>query len=112
MTARDAAGQPEIALDAHIRLAGPVSNGGERILRRGYSFTDGIVPETGTMDGGLRSARQAGALSDSCSNVPFGRAASLEEKWRKPGDEVWPSQVFACPPGLRPSQDWGGALLG
>jgi hypothetical protein len=85
------------AADSPIRLASHEHNGGTRILRRGYSFTDGIVPETGTMDGGLRSARQAaGALSDSCSNVPFGRAASLEEKRRKSGDEVWPSQM----------QDW------
>jgi hypothetical protein len=22
------------------------------------------------------------------------------------------SAVFVCPPGLRPGQDWGGALLG
>ena len=47
------------AADSPIRLASHEHNGGTRILRRGYSFTDGIVPETGTMDGGLRSARQA-----------------------------------------------------
>ena len=33
--------------DAHIRLASSEHNGGTRILRRGYSFTDGIDPHTG-----------------------------------------------------------------
>lgn len=27
--------------DAHVRLAHPETNGGARLLRRGYSFTDG-----------------------------------------------------------------------
>jgi len=31
-----------IPADAHIRLAAHENNGGLRILRRGYSFTDGI----------------------------------------------------------------------
>ena len=42
-----------IALDAHIRLAGHAANGGERILRRGYSFTDGIDPVDRQLDAGL-----------------------------------------------------------
>ncbi|MGH3138605.1 MAG: Dyp-type peroxidase, partial [Gaiellales bacterium] len=46
-------GEPVIAADAHIRLAAPSTNGGERILRRGYSFTDGIDPATGELDAGL-----------------------------------------------------------
>ena len=47
------AGGPVIPPDAHIRLASFEHNGGTRILRRGYSFTDGIDPETGTLLGGL-----------------------------------------------------------
>ncbi|HEX4465695.1 MAG TPA: iron uptake transporter deferrochelatase/peroxidase subunit [Solirubrobacteraceae bacterium] len=46
-------GEPVIAPRAHIRLAAPSSNDGERILRRGYSFTDGIDPDTGELDAGL-----------------------------------------------------------
>lgn len=46
-------GEPVIAADAHIRLAAPSTNDGERILRRGYSFTDGIDPATGELDAGL-----------------------------------------------------------
>ena len=46
-------GQPAIPADAHIRLASPEHNGGIHILRRGYSFTDGIDPQAGTLLGGL-----------------------------------------------------------
>jgi deferrochelatase/peroxidase EfeB len=51
--ARQADGLPVIATDAHIRLAGHAANDGEKILRRGYSYTDGIDPVTGQLDAGL-----------------------------------------------------------
>jgi deferrochelatase/peroxidase EfeB len=44
---------PVIPMDAHVRLAAPKSNDGIRILRRGYSFTDGFDPELGQLDAGL-----------------------------------------------------------
>src|SRR6202043_3826485 len=43
-------GTPLIPLHAHIRLA---REGQRRILRRGYSFSDGRDPRTGTLDAGL-----------------------------------------------------------
>jgi deferrochelatase/peroxidase EfeB len=46
-------GQPVIPTDAHIRLAAPQMNHGAEILRRGYSFTDGVVEELGELDAGL-----------------------------------------------------------
>jgi len=49
----NAAGALVIPSDAHIRLAAPVTNGGIRLLRRGYSFTDGIDAGTGHLDAGL-----------------------------------------------------------
>jgi deferrochelatase/peroxidase EfeB len=42
-----------IPTDAHIRLAAPEMNHGAEILRRGYSFTDGVVEELGELDAGL-----------------------------------------------------------
>jgi deferrochelatase/peroxidase EfeB len=42
-----------ISADAHIRLASPKTNGGEAILRRGYSYTDGVDYRTGELDAGL-----------------------------------------------------------
>jgi deferrochelatase/peroxidase EfeB len=46
-------GEPVIPADAHIRLAAPEANGGMRMLRRGYAYTDGIDPRTGLLDAGL-----------------------------------------------------------
>ncbi len=46
-------GKPVIPDNAHIRLAAPAENDGLRILRRGYSFSDGIDPVTGELDAGL-----------------------------------------------------------
>lgn len=46
-------GSPVIPANAHIRLAAPATPGGVRILRRGYSYTDGIDPRTGQLDAGL-----------------------------------------------------------
>ncbi|MFN8024998.1 MAG: iron uptake transporter deferrochelatase/peroxidase subunit [Acidimicrobiia bacterium] len=45
--------QPVIPIDAHIRLSAPSRNGGAKLLRRGYSFTDGIDPVTNQLDAGL-----------------------------------------------------------
>lgn len=42
-----------IPAHAHIRLASPETNGGVRILRRGYAYTDGTDPRTGLLDAGL-----------------------------------------------------------
>lgn len=53
LTARAASGELAIPSDAHIRLAAPAENNGLRLLRRGYSFSDGIDPVTGELDAGL-----------------------------------------------------------
>jgi deferrochelatase/peroxidase EfeB len=45
-------GEPIIAEHSHVRLAHPDSNGGARMLRRGYNFVDGN-DELGRLDAGL-----------------------------------------------------------
>ena len=102
-------GAPLVAADAHIRLAAASAEGNERILRRGYSYTDGIDPQTGLLDAGLffiafqKDPRQG--------FIPIQRrlAASdaLNEYIRHTG-----SAVFACPPGVGPGGWWGDTLLG
>jgi deferrochelatase/peroxidase EfeB len=47
------AGDMVIPLDAHVRLASHQENGGVRILRRGFSFSDGIDPMTSELNAGL-----------------------------------------------------------
>jgi deferrochelatase/peroxidase EfeB len=39
--------------DSHVRLAAPSNNGGVALLRRGYSFTDGLDDRLGQLDAGL-----------------------------------------------------------
>jgi deferrochelatase/peroxidase EfeB len=99
-------GQPAIPAHAHIRLASFEHNGGTRILRRGYSFTDGIDPQTGTLLGGLffiafmKNPAQFVRLQQSLA------ADALNEYTHHTG-----SAVFACPPGLHPAQRWGDTLF-
>ena len=101
-----AAGQPAIPARAHIRLASFEHNGGTRILRRGYSFTDGIDPQAGTLLGGLffiafmKNPAQFIRLQRSLA------ADALNEYIQHTG-----SGVFACPPGLNPGQYWGDNLF-
>jgi deferrochelatase/peroxidase EfeB len=107
--AQDAAGQLVIPADSHIRLAAPENNAGIRILRRGYSYTDGIDPVTGQLDAGLFFIAY---LQDPHKQfVPLQRKLgvndSLNEYILHKG-----SAVFACPPGVQDSKDyWGRTLL-
>jgi deferrochelatase/peroxidase EfeB len=104
--ARSAAGAPVIPADAHIRLASHEHNGGTRILRRGYSFTDGIDPQAGTLLGGLffiafmKNPAQFIRLQQALG------ADALNEYIHHTG-----SAVFACPPGIRSGQRWGDDLF-
>jgi deferrochelatase/peroxidase EfeB len=102
-------GHPVIPTDAHVRLASPEFNGGERILRRGYSFTDGVVERLGELDAGLfficfqrDPRRQFVAIQRR-----LGRAEALGEYIRHVG-----SALFAVPPGARPGGYVGESLLG
>jgi dye decolorizing peroxidase len=51
-TATSSAGTPLIATNAHIRLTNPANNGGATMLRRGYSYDEGLRAD-GTPDAGL-----------------------------------------------------------
>ena len=105
-TMSGADGQPAIPVDAHIRLASHEHNGGIRILRRGYSFTDGIDPQTGGLIGGLffiafmKHPSQFVKLQTSLATD------ALNEYVHHVG-----SAVFACPPGLSRGQHWGDTLF-
>jgi deferrochelatase/peroxidase EfeB len=104
--ARGSGGQPVIPPDAHIRLASFEHNDGTRILRRGYSFTDGIDPQAGTLLGGLffiafmKNPAQFVQLQNALA------ADALNEYIHHTG-----SAVFACPPGIHPGQHWGDSLF-
>jgi len=105
--AKGADGESVIADDAHIRLASPETNNGIRILRRGYSYTDGIDPVRGTLLGGLffiafmRNPSQFVTLQQR-----LGTHDALNEYVKHTG-----SAIFACPAGLQPGQHWGDQLF-
>ena len=109
LTAVTAAGQPVIPMDAHIRLAAPASNGGYRILRRGYSFTDGIDPLTGELDAGLFfiAFQKDPRLQFVPLQRQLGSHDALNEYIKHTG-----SGIFACPPGVATGGWWGQSLFG
>lgn len=51
LNAKNADGSPVIAEDSHTRLAH--GDGTQQILRRGYSYVNGLDPKTGQLDAGL-----------------------------------------------------------
>lgn len=107
-TATDAAGTPIIDPVSHIRLASPEENGGLRLLRRGFSYTDGIDPRTGQLDAGLFFI--CFQKDPRTQFVPLqrklGSMDSLNEYIKHTG-----SGVFAVPPGVREVGDWFGKAL-
>jgi deferrochelatase/peroxidase EfeB len=50
---KDSNGTPVIPMNSHVRLASAQENGGVRILRRGYSFTDGVDQSLSELEAGL-----------------------------------------------------------
>jgi deferrochelatase/peroxidase EfeB len=98
-----------IPADGHIRLSAPASNGGAMLLRRGYSFTDGIDPVTGELDAGLfficfqRDPRG--------QFVPIQRLLAENDALNEYIKHVG-SGVFAIPPGVQPGGYIGEGLLG
>jgi deferrochelatase/peroxidase EfeB len=108
LTAKTASGTPVIPLDAHIRLASHATNDGIRILRRGYSFTDGIDPRTGQFDAGLFFiAFQKNAHTQFVPlQTRLGTNDALNEYITHTS-----SALFAVPPGLHAVGDWFGRRL-
>ena len=106
-TEKNDQGQLVIPANAHIRLASHEENNGTRLLRRGYSFTDGIDPVRGTLLGGLffiafaRNPSQFIALQ-----TKLGAHDALNEYIQHIG-----SGIFAVPGGLARGGHWGDGLF-
>ena len=98
---------PVIPIDAHVRLAAPASNHGVRLLRRGYSFTDGFDPELGQLDAGLFFIAY---MNDPAAFVTvqsrLGSRDALNEYIKHVG-----SAVFAVPGGTRPGRPLAEGLF-
>jgi deferrochelatase/peroxidase EfeB len=101
-------GEPVIPDDAHIRVAAPATNHGAAILRRGYSFADGIDSVTGELDAGLfficfqKDPRTQFIPIQQRLATTDGLAEYLVHTG---------SGLFACPPGIGPADHWGAGLF-
>jgi deferrochelatase/peroxidase EfeB len=101
-------GRPVIPTDAHIRLSSPEANGGLRILRRGFSFSEPAEPGSGQIDAGLffisfqRDPEQFNSIQRRLSSSDALNRHILHTA----------SALFACPPGVRPGGFVGEGLFG
>jgi deferrochelatase/peroxidase EfeB len=102
-------GKPVIPVDAHVRLASAKENSGERILRRGYSFTDGVDESLGELEAGLFFICFQRDPEKQFVEIQrrLGSSDALNEYIKHVG-----SAVFAVPPGAKPGGYVGEALLG
>ena len=106
--ALDDFGAPRIPAGAHIRVASATTNHGAAILRRGYSFVDGVDPATGELDAGLFFIcfqKDPGAQF-----VPIQRRLAQQDALSSYLVHTG-SGVFACPPGTAPGRPWGHGLV-
>ncbi len=107
LTKQEASGALAIPADAHIRVAAPAANGGAAMLRRGFSYADGVLAD-GSPDAGLLFlAFQADPLR---GFVPvqrkLARADGLSTFLRHEA-----SGLFAVPPGVPAGDGYLGQAL-
>jgi deferrochelatase/peroxidase EfeB len=96
-----------LPLFSHVRLASPAYNGGQRILRRGYSYTDGLD----------QGAAAAGQLFICFQRDPRRQFIQIQTQLAladllNQHTEHIGSAIFACPPGARPGGFVGEGLFG
>ena len=101
LRATDARGNPLIPADAHVRVASAAANGGQRILRRGYSYSGGSRPgplDKGghQIDGGLFFI--AFVRDPQRQFVPLQRRLATNDALSMFTVHT-ASAIFACPPG-------------
>ena len=108
LAALDSFGEPRIPDGAHIRVAAPSTNHGGALLRRGYSFADGVDPTTGELDAGLFFICFQKDPADQF--IPIQRRLASQDALTTYLSHTG-SGVFACPPGPRPGRPWGHDLF-
>ncbi len=89
-------GLPLIAVDSHVALAHPSSNGGVRVLRRGYNYTDGS-DGLGRLDAGLFYLAFARDLD--AQFIPLQMQLSRSDRMNEYVRYI-ASAAFAIPPGV------------
>jgi deferrochelatase/peroxidase EfeB len=101
-------GHPVIPENAHVRLAATVENGEGQILRRSYSFTDGVDESLGELEAGTFFVcfQRDPATQFVAIQRRLGQFDALNEYIRHVG-----SALFAVPPGAKAGGYVGETLL-
>jgi deferrochelatase/peroxidase EfeB len=108
LQATDPNGELAIPLDAHIRLANPQNNSGQRILRRGYSYSEAAEPGTDELDAGLFFISfQRNPVTQF---IPLQARLAASDALNR-HTLATSSSIFACPPGPREGGFIGDALF-
>jgi deferrochelatase/peroxidase EfeB len=100
-------GSTAIATDSHMALAHSSKHGGAKMLRRPYSFANGL-DEVGQLNAGLVFLSFQKDLERHF--IPVQRALSSNDRMNE-YVKVIGSGAFACPPGVRPGEYWGHQLF-
>ncbi len=108
LNATAANGELAIPDNAHVRLASPQYNSGQRILRRGYSYCEAVEPGSGQIDAGLFFI--AFQRSPSRQFIPIQRRLAASDALNQHTLHT-SSAIFACPPGARPGGFVGEGLF-
>ena len=99
----------DIPLHAHILLSSPGANNGAKILRRGYSYVDGVDHSSGAPAAGVmflcyqRDPRR--------QFIPIQRQLAARDSLNQFVTHIG-SAIFACPPGAPAGGYVGETLLG
>jgi len=101
-------GAPVIPADAHIRLASPSSNGSQRILRRGYSYSEPTESGSGQIDAGLFFI--CFQRDPERQFIPIQRRLAASDALNHHTLHT-ASAIFACPPGVKPGGFIGEGLF-
>jgi deferrochelatase/peroxidase EfeB len=102
-------GSLTIPADAHIRLASPDYNDGQRILRRGYSYSEPPEPGSGQIDAGLLFI--CFQRDPQRQFIPIQRRLAASDALNHHALHT-ASAIFACPPGTQPGGFVGEGLFG
>jgi deferrochelatase/peroxidase EfeB len=108
LQATAANGELVIPADAHIRLGGPRANQGQRILRRGYSYSEAVEPGSGQIDAGVFFV--AFQRSPSRQFIPIQQRLAASDALNKHTLHT-SSAIFACPPAAQPGGFVGQELF-
>lgn len=101
-------GAPVIPPDAHIRLASPSYNDSQRLLRRGYSYSEPTEPGSGQIDAGLFFI--CFQRDPERQFIPIQRRLDASDALNRHTLHT-ASAIFACPPGCKPGGFVGEGLF-